>query len=124
MIASVDWMRCNQRARRLRSTDPFFSNWHSLAGNGGEIVAILLTSRQYGAVHFPRFRRRPPIFYGWYIVGVALVAQFVGAGTQAYAAGVFLKPMTHDLGWSRQDFSAVQTISTVSWASPGLSSVR
>jgi OFA family oxalate/formate antiporter-like MFS transporter len=56
--------------------------------------------------------RRPAVFYGWYIVGVALVAQFVAAGTSNYAAGVFLKPMTQDLGWSRGDFSAVQTVST------------
>ncbi len=56
--------------------------------------------------------RRPAIFYGWYIVGVALVAQFVAAGTQSYAIGNFLKPMTDDLGWSRADFSAVQTVST------------
>src|SRR5581483_563468 len=56
--------------------------------------------------------RRPAVFYRWYIVGVALVAQFVAAGTSTYAAGVFLKPMTQDLGWSRGDFSAVQTVST------------
>ncbi|HXH20527.1 MAG TPA: MFS transporter [Dehalococcoidia bacterium] len=64
--------------------------------------------------------RRPAIFYGWYIVGVALVAQFISAGTSAYAAGVFLKPMTEDLGWSRGDFSAVQTVSTVVMGALGL----
>lgn len=52
-------------------------------------------------------------FYGWYIVGVALVAQFVAMGTQTYASTVFLKPMTQDLGWTRSQFSAVQTVSTV-----------
>jgi len=56
-------------------------------------------------------KRRP--FYGWYIVGVALVAQFVAIGTQTYAATVFLKPMTQDLHWTRSEFSAVQTVSTV-----------
>ncbi len=56
--------------------------------------------------------KRPAVFYGWYIVGVALVAQFVAAGTQAYASGVFLKPMTDELHWSREQFSAVQTVST------------
>ena len=55
--------------------------------------------------------RRP--FYGWYIVGVALVAQFVAVGTQTYSSTVFLKPMTQDLGWTRSEFSAVQTVSTV-----------
>lgn len=56
--------------------------------------------------------RRPFAFYGWYIVGVALVAQFVAVGTQTYASTVFLKPMTQDLGWTRSEFSAVQTVST------------
>jgi len=63
---------------------------------------------------------RPAIFYGWYIVGVALVAQFVAMGTQAYAIGIFLKPMTHDLGWSRESFSAVQTVSTFVMGAIGL----
>ena len=56
---------------------------------------------------------RSPLFFGWYIVGIAFVAQFVSAGTQVYAAGVFLKPMTTDLGWSRGQYSLVQTVSTV-----------
>ena len=57
--------------------------------------------------------RGPRAFYGWYIVGVALVAQFVAVGTQTYASTVFLKPMTEELGWTRSEFSAVQTVSTV-----------
>src|SRR5229473_279812 len=63
---------------------------------------------------------RPRWFYGWTIVGIAVVAQFVTAGTQVYASGVFLKPMTHDLGWSRESFSAVQTVSTFVMGGVGL----
>ncbi|MSQ41995.1 MAG: MFS transporter [Dehalococcoidia bacterium] len=48
------------------------------------------------------------------------MAQFVGAGTQAWAAGVLLKPMTTDLGWSRETFSAVQTVSTFVMGGVGL----
>jgi OFA family oxalate/formate antiporter-like MFS transporter len=51
---------------------------------------------------------------------VALLAQFVSAGTSSYASGVFLKPMTTDLGWSRADFSAVQTVSTCVMGGLGL----
>ena len=58
-------------------------------------------------------RVRTPIFYGWYIVAVAVLAQFVTGGTQAYAISVFVKPMTEDLGWTRGSFSSVQTVSTV-----------
>ncbi|MGK2966289.1 MAG: MFS transporter [Tepidiformaceae bacterium] len=54
--------------------------------------------------------RRAPFFYGWFIVAVAVIGQFISAGTQAYAIGAFLKPMTADLGWSRESFSLVQTI--------------
>lgn len=61
----------------------------------------------------PERLRHPVKFYGWYIVGVALVAQFVAVGTQTYASTVFLKPMTQDLGWTRSQFSAVQTVATV-----------
>lgn len=64
--------------------------------------------------------RKPWLFYGWYVVGIALIAQFVSAGTQTYAASVFLKPMTEDLGWSRSDFSSVQTISTFTMGMAGL----
>jgi OFA family oxalate/formate antiporter-like MFS transporter len=56
---------------------------------------------------------RPRVFYGWYIVAAAVVAQLVSSSTQAYAGGVFLTPMTNDLGWSRESFSIVQTVSTV-----------
>ena len=63
---------------------------------------------------------RPRLFYGWTIVGVALVAQCVTAGTLGFASGIFLTPMTQDLGWSRQSFSAVQTVSTVVMGGVGL----
>lgn len=68
----------------------------------------------------PLLLHRPRLFYGWCIVAVAIVAQFVAVGTQTYAAGIFLKPMTHDLGWSRESYSAVQTVSTVVMGGFGL----
>lgn len=55
----------------------------------------------------------PPIFYGWYIVAVAILVQAISVGVSAFAGGVFLKPMTEDLGWARSDFAAVQTVSQV-----------
>ena len=55
---------------------------------------------------------RGPLFYGWVIVGIALVAQFLSAGAQLYSIGVFTKPMSDDLGWSRQDLSLVQSVIT------------
>ena len=54
--------------------------------------------------------RRPLIYYGYWIVGAALVAQFVMGGAQAYVAGVFLQPMSDELGWSRGEFAYAQTL--------------
>lgn len=54
-----------------------------------------------------------PVFYGWYIVLAAFVASMMATGLQVYSLGVFLKPMTEDLGWSRTDLSLGQTISTL-----------
>jgi MFS family permease len=54
-----------------------------------------------------------PVFYGWYIVGVAFVSTAMAAGIQTYSMGAFLKPMTEELGWSRTDISLGQTVSTV-----------
>lgn len=42
-----------------------------------------------------------PIFYGWFIVGVAMVSAFLGAGLNNISMGVVLKPLSQDLGWSR-----------------------
>lgn len=56
---------------------------------------------------------RGHFFYGWYIVGLAILSWFFTAGIQVYSLTVFLKPMTEDLGWSRGAFSGTQSASTV-----------
>ena len=48
---------------------------------------------------------RPRIFFGWYIVAAGLVTNLVmGAGLVGYVPGVFLEPMTEELGWTRTEF--------------------
>jgi MFS family permease len=42
----------------------------------------------------------PRIFYGWWMVGGAVVGYFVAVGSGFASAGVFLQPVTDDLGWS------------------------
>jgi len=54
--------------------------------------------------------RRPRVYYGYYIVGIAFLAQLISAGSQTYVAGVFLTPMTEDLDWSRTEFTSAQTV--------------
>ena len=60
------------------------------------------------------------IYFGYYIVGAALLAQFIAVGSQASVSGVFLRPMTEDLGWSTADFTWAQTISRFLMAFAGV----
>ena len=54
--------------------------------------------------------RRPRIFLGWYLVGAAVLAQFVSAGIGAYVTGAFFVPMTSELGWTRAEFTLALTV--------------
>ena len=56
-------------------------------------------------------RRR--LYYGWYIVAVAFLVNFVSLGINASAVGVFIKPMTEELGWSRGFFSLAVTLGSL-----------
>ncbi len=50
------------------------------------------------------------IYYGYYLIGAAMVAQFVSIGSQNYIIGAFFKPMTSDLGWTRSEFTLGRTV--------------
>ena len=56
------------------------------------------------------FGRR--VYYGWYIVAFTFLATMMSAGISAYGLGVFVTPMTEELGWSRTDIALGQTIAT------------
>ncbi len=56
--------------------------------------------------------KQPRVFYGWYIVLGAIIAQFVAVGIQAGVSGVFLRPMTEDLGWTRAQFTIATSLGT------------
>jgi sugar phosphate permease len=64
--------------------------------------------------------RQSRIFYGYWLVGAAFIAQFVSVGSQNYVIGVFLKPMTQDLGWTRSEFTVARTVGQVVMAFTGL----
>ena len=53
--------------------------------------------------------RRNRIFYGWFIVAAGFFALFVSMGARS-GFGVFIIPMTEDLGWSRSSISAAIAI--------------
>lgn len=60
------------------------------------------------------------IYFGYYIVGAALIAQFIAIGAQASVSGVFLDPMTTDLDWTKTEFTLAQTINRFLMAFAGV----
>ena len=56
---------------------------------------------------------RPRIFYGWWIVLGAIVGEFVASGMYGYVAGVFMRPMSEDLAWTRAQYSTAISVGTV-----------
>ena len=45
------------------------------------------------------------IYYGYWLIVAAFMAQFVAAGVQNYIIGPFMIPMTESLGWTRTEFT-------------------
>ncbi len=52
----------------------------------------------------------PGIYYGYYLIVLAFVAQFVAVGALSYVSGPFMTPMTEALGWSRAEFTWPRSI--------------
>jgi len=52
------------------------------------------------------------IFYGWYIVAACALVAGAGIGFHN-TAGIFLRPVTDDLGFSRGEFTFFRTISAI-----------
>ena len=55
----------------------------------------------------------PRFFYGWYIVGVGFIGDFMAVGMGPIALGVFLRPMRMALGWSFTKISTAFAIQGV-----------
>ena len=54
----------------------------------------------------------PRVFYGWYLVGIALVSGAFQTGVGIWGVSVFVSPMEEELGWSRAAFFLALTIRT------------
>jgi sugar phosphate permease len=50
------------------------------------------------------------VFYGWFIVGICLMAMIISAGMGFYSIGVFFNPLMDDFGWNRTQVSAIVTV--------------
>jgi len=55
-------------------------------------------------------RRRPRVFYGWWIVLCSWVGDFFSLGISFYSFSLFIKPMSEELGWSRGALSFALTL--------------
>ena len=59
-----------------------------------------------------RQRIKPRIYYGWVLVGVAVITGGFNTGVGTWALTVFAKPMTEELEWSRTAFFGALTVYT------------
>lgn len=53
---------------------------------------------------------QPRIYYGYWIIALAFIAQFVAVGMLNYVAGAFMTPMSDALGWTRSEFTWPRTL--------------
>src|SRR3990172_9649599 len=66
--------------------------------------------RRRDKMRFPRF------YYGWWIVVVSFIGDFMSAGVGAFAFSLFLKPMSEELGWARSMTAPAFTLRTIAGA--------
>lgn len=59
------------------------------------------------------------IYYGYWLIAAAFVAQFIAAGMQNYIIGPFMVPMSMELDWTRAEFTLPRTIGQVVMAFTG-----
>lgn len=52
-------------------------------------------------------------FYGWWMVFVAFMCMLVAYGARFYSFGIYLKPMSQEMGWSRATTAGAFTVSTL-----------
>jgi MFS family permease len=63
-------------------------------------------------------RLRKP-YYGWYIVCMAFISLFIGAGTGGFVFGIFLPAMSGELGWSQSTIVIASSITSITSALSG-----
>jgi sugar phosphate permease len=60
------------------------------------------------------------VYFGYWLIGAAFIANFVSAGLSSYVFGAFFKPMTDELEWSRSAFTLARTVGQFFFAIAGL----
>ena len=59
------------------------------------------------------------VYFGYWLVGAAFIANFVAVGAQNYVFGAFFKPMSDELEWSRSAFTLARTVGQFFFAFAG-----
>jgi len=59
------------------------------------------------------------IYYGYWLILAAFVAQFVAVGVQNYVIGAFMTPMSDEFGWTRAEYTLPRTLGQVIMAMTG-----
>ncbi|MQF82638.1 MFS transporter [SAR202 cluster bacterium AD-802-E10_MRT_200m] len=57
--------------------------------------------------------KHSPIFYGWVIVGIVFLAEFISGGMGGLTIGLFFTPMKEDLGWSLTQLTGAITAQAI-----------
>lgn len=52
-------------------------------------------------------------FYGWWMVGCAIICQYVYLSVSGAATGVMLRPVADELGWQSWEFALGSSLSTI-----------
>ena len=58
-------------------------------------------------------KRQPRIFYGWWLVGIAIISSFSAMSLGQAIPGVFMEPITDELGWPIAQFYAGISCGTI-----------
>lgn len=98
---------------------PLAENGRSAATSMGAMASSAAAAVTSGAASAAPVARKG-VYYGYYLVVIAFIAQFVSVGSQNYAIGPFLTPMTEDLGWTRSEFQLARTVGQFIMAFAGL----
>ena len=59
------------------------------------------------------------IFYGYWLILAAFIAQFVSIGVQNYVIGAFMTPMIDEFGWTRAEYTIPRSLGQVVMAYTG-----
>ena len=60
-----------------------------------------------------RLRKRPKIYYGWWVLGVSMAVAFMSSVSSQFFMGVMLPFIQEDTGWTRTSITGAVTIGSV-----------